>query len=305
MAGRWGYTPEMLRALEGLGLELMFLPEREEQRYELDFSDVDIVVCYRFFNYNDLDAFPALKYIHTTSAGLDHMPLEELARRGVAVDNARGVYSAPMAEFALGGVLQLYKKAPLMRARQTQHIWKQDRHLRELGGKTVLLVGTGSIGTECAKRFSAMGCRVEGLCRHPKKDAPFFDAQHPIAELDAHLPDADVLILCVPLTDETRHLMDDGRFARMTPGAVLVNIARGPVVDTAALLRALDAGTLSGAVLDVFEEEPLSAVSPLWDRDDVIVTPHNSFNGDGNAQRMFDLIYKDTKKWLEQRRNLP
>ena len=97
--------------------------------------------------------------------------------------------------------------------------------------------------------------------------------------------------------------MNAERFAKMTPGSVLVNIARGGVVDTAALLDALDAGTLSGAVLDVFEEEPLPAASPLWAREDVIVTPHNSFNGDGNPRRMFECIYRDIKRYLDQRRN--
>ena len=304
-----GFTPEMFRALEDLGLELVHLPGPgrpgyEEENYDMDFSDIDMILCYQFFTHHDVRQFSNLKYVHTSSSGLDHMPLDYLYSRGVTVDNAPGAYSVPMAEYALGGVLQLYRSSLTLAQRQKDHVWKRVWHARELGGKRVTILGTGCVGTECAKRFSALGCRCVGLCRHPAPKAEYYETQLHIDRLDEVLPETDILILAVPLTAETRHLMDARRFALLKPDAVLVNIARGAVVDPDALVAALNSGRLSGAVVDVFEEEPLPADSPLWDVENLIVTPHNSFVGEGNPKRLFDLVYKDTVKWLKSKGEL-
>lgn len=301
MARSDGYTPEMLQKLSDLGFEIRFLDGPEEQRYDIDFSDIDAVMCYLFFNYNDIRRFTSLKYIHTTSAGLDHMPMDYIREHGIKLCNAHDVYSVPMAEFALGGVLQLYKDAPRFRRLQNEHTWCKEGRLRELGGKKVCIIGAGSIGTETARRFAAMGCIVTGLCRHPAPKPPY-DAVVHIDRLDEVLREADIVISSVPLTDETRYLLNAARFACMKDGAVLVNMSRGPVVDTAALIGAMNSGKLSGAVIDVFEEEPLPPESPLWDIENLIVTPHYSFNGENNTQRLFDLLYADTKAWVESLR---
>lgn len=302
MANTRGWKPEMYTAFESLGFELVFPGGIEEKQYDMDFSDIDAVICYRFFCYNDIRQFSSLKYIHTTSAGIDHMPVDYLRERGIALVNARGVYSAPMAEFALCGVLQLYKNALSFRKKQQNHFWRQEFPLRELEGKTVTVLGAGSIASETAKRFSAMGCTVTGLCRHPTP-REHFERVLSISELDAVLPESDIVILALPLTAETRRMFNAPRFALMKRGSVFVNLARGPIVDTAALLSALHDGTLSGAVIDVFEEEPLPPDSPLWDTDSLILTPHNSFAGEFNTRRMFRLIYDDMAKWLEEIKN--
>ena len=298
------FTPEMCERFRRLGLEPVFLPGEngqpgdEERTYDMDFSDIDAVLCYRFFCHNDIARFPKLKYIHTTSSGIDHMPLDYIRDHGIVLCNARGVYSAPMAEFALSAVLQLYKAAPLFYEQQRAHVWKLHDTLRELAGRQVTIVGAGSVGTECAKRFSAMGCRCVGLCRHPDDSAAHYAAQRSITRLDALLPETDILLLTVPLTGDTRGLMDARRFALLKDGAVLVNIARGPVVDAGAMLAALRSGRLSGAAVDVVDPEPLPPDDPLWDAPNLILTPHNSFIGDGDAQRMFELVYQDTETWL-------
>ena len=293
-----GFTPEMNAKLEALGFELDYVPEPECAHPEMDFSDVVAVLCYRFFNYNDISRFPSLKYIHTTSAGLDHMPMDYIREHGIALYNAGGVYSVPMAEFALGGVLEIYKNAPRFWRNQAQHLWKQGGKNRELGGKNVLVVGAGSIGTEVAKRFSLMGCRVTGVRRHPAP-AEFYENVVSDAQLDEVLPEADIVILTVPLTPETRHMMNAERIAKMKDSSVLVNVCRGAVVDTDALIEALRSKKLYGAAIDVTEQEPLPEDSPLWELDNIILTPHFSFNGEFNPLRMFDLVYKDTKHWLE------
>lgn len=298
MARSDGYTPEMLRRLAALGFELLFLDGGETKRYERDFSDVDAVMCYQFFNYNDIRRFPSLKYIHTTSAGLDHMPMDYIREHGIRLCNAHDVYSVPIAEFVLCGVLQLYKQARAFQRLQDAHVWDKKERLLELGGKKVCIIGAGSIGTETAKRFRAMGCTVTGLCRHPAPK-PDFDAVSHIDRLDEVLPESDIIVSAVPLSDETRHLLNAERFSRMKDGAVLVNISRGGVVDTDALLDALLSGKLYGAAIDVFEEEPLPSDSPLWDVGNLILTPHSSFAGEHNTQRLFDLLYADTKEWVE------
>lgn len=296
-----GFRPEQIRRLEAMGFEVRVSdPEAELGPCPEDCLDAEAVVCFRLFNNNDISRFKSLRLIHTTCAGLDHMPLDYIRENGIRLYNASGVYSVPMAEYALGGVLQLYKGAPLFAAQQRAHIWQQSRELLELTGKRVLILGSGSIGGETAKRFSAMGCHVTGLCRHPEPK-PFFDEVRSISELDALLPGSDIVIACLPLTAETRHMFGDARFGLMKPGAVFVNMARGPITDTAALLRALERGQLLGAVIDVCEQEPLPPDSPLWDAERCILTPHNSFMGDGNNDRLFELICRDFGEYLKQR----
>ena len=165
----------------------------------------------------------------------------------------------------------------------------------ELAGKTVCILGCGSVGTACAERFRAMGCRTVGVNRTVRENAAF-DAVVPLDALDRQLAAADVVILTLPLTEATRGLFDAGRFGAMKEGAVLVNIARGALVDEQALTAALD-DKLRGAALDVFQTEPLPPDSPLWTRENVLLTPHNSFVGDGNAARLDTLILNNLRKY--------
>ena len=188
-----------------------------------------------------------------------------------------------MAEFAICGVLDLYKQSRFFTENQKNHKWEKHRGLLELFGKTVLIVGCGSVGTECAKRFKAFGCEVIGVDLFPREDS-LYNEMLPLYKLDEALQQADIIVLTLPLTEQTKHLMNSERFNHLKNTAVLVNIARGAIVDTTALLNHID--RLAGAVLDVFEEEPLSEYSPLWDKQNIILTPHNSFVGEGNSKRL-------------------
>lgn len=284
ITGAWSGAETYLTEIEALGHKTVFLP-REQDPLPCDSTWVEGVVCNSLFLRHELAEFPNLRWIQLTSAGLDRVPEEQIRARGIRLCNARGVYSIPMAEFALCGVLQLYKQAARFRENQKAHRWEKQRGLTELCGKTVVILGCGSVGSECAVRFRAMGCDVAGVDLFPRDD-PRYDRMRPLAELNNILPEADVLILCIPLTSETRGMFDAERLARMKPGAILVNIARGPIVDEAALCAALLSGKPAGAVLDVFETEPLPPESPLWDLENVILTPHNSFAGKGNGQRL-------------------
>lgn len=289
-------APADLADLEKLGLEITLHPDERAEVAEP--AQYEIAVCNGLFAFHDIDRFSNLRYIQLTSAGLDRVPVARIQEKGIVLHNAAGVYSVPMAEFALTGVLELYKEGRFFAENQRLHRWEKHRGLRELAGKQVLILGCGSVGTECAKRFAAFGCRVTGLAR-TGREQPFFDRIQTMDRLPDILPEADIVVLALPLTEDTRHLFNDDMFARMKQGSVLVNLARGAIVDTDALIRCLES-TLSGAVIDVFETEPLPGDSPLWDIPNLILTPHNSFVGEHNHARMMELTLRNLRNWRNQ-----
>lgn len=292
ITGAWRADEAQISAIRELGHEVILMPD---ERGELTCAaeDIEGVICNGLFLYHPIEAFTKLSYIQLTSAGYDRVPMDIVKSRGITIKNARGVYSIPMAEFALCGVLSLYKQSRFFYENQKVSRWEKHRGLMELCGKTVCVVGCGSVGTECAKRFSAFGCHVIGVDLTPY-ESPAYRKMLPLTELDAALSESDITVLTLPLTDETKHLMNVDRFARMKKGSVLVNIARGAIVDAEALQIALSTN-LMGAVLDVFEEEPLSPESPLWQQENVILTPHNSFVGEGNNDRLAEVIIENLK----------
>lgn len=290
-------TPQEQTYLTGLGLEITFhadeaAPVASPEQYEA-------VIAYDLFRANPLEQFANLKYLQITSAGLDHLPLAEINRRGIVLKNARGVYSAPMAEFALGGVLQLYKKSRQFAAAQAAHRWQRLRGIQEIVGKTVCVVGVGSIGSEIAKRFAAFDAEVIGVDIARVK-SPYFAEVLLADRLEEALSRADIVVLTLPLMTSTQHMFDAARLACLKPGAVFVNVARGSLVDEAALIDALQSGRLAGAVLDVFEQEPLPEDNPLWDMPNVIVTPHNSFLAESNSRAMFRVVSANLRAYLAE-----
>ncbi len=289
LTGAYSYTQEQMQTLEKMGHTIEFI--QQESDLIANPETFDGVIGNGLFLHHPIEKFSSLKYIQLTSAGFDRAPMDYIKKHGIEIHNAGGVYSIPMAEFALSGVLSLYKQSRFFLQNQKEHRWEKHRGLMELSGKTVLIVGCGSVGTECAKRFSAFGCNVIGADLFPTQKKNY-QTIYPIEDLDELLLQSDVVVLTLPLTDETTRLFDQERIARMKDDSVLVNIARGKIVDTEALVEALNT-KLFGAVLDVFEEEPLKEDSPLWAMEHVILTPHNSFVGEGNHQRMFDLICRN------------
>lgn len=290
ITGAWQQAKDYISEIEQQGHSVAFL-QYEKDGLPCDYDWVEGVICNGLFLQHPIEKFTNLKYIQLTSAGFDRVPMEYVSAHGIAIYNARGVYSIPMAEFVIGGVLQLYKQAKFFTKNQMEHRWEKHRGLLELFGKTVCIIGCGSVGTECAKRFKAFGCKVIGVDKYIREDENY-EKMAGLEELETVLADADILVLTVPLTEETKYLMNDRTLSMMKEGAILANIARGAVVEEQALVRALH-GKLGGAVLDVFEEEPVDERSPLWDMEHVILTPHNSFVGDGNAKRLADIILRN------------
>lgn len=293
VTGAWNHAQDHFEALAKWDCKVSFL-QNEKDELPIPYEEVEGVICNGLFLHHDINKFTNLKYIQLTSAGFDRVPMDIVKQRNIQIFNARGVYSIPMAEYAVCGVLDLYKKSRFFYDNQKQNKWIKNREVFEIFGKNVLIVGSGNVGTECAKRFSAFGAKVRGIDLFPRKDSNYEEIVH-LSELANELKDADIIVLTLPLTDETKHLFNKSTFEHIKNGAILVNIARGAVVEAPALVDSLKSGKLAGAVLDVFEEEPLHEFSPLWNMENVIVTPHNSFVGDGNSERLKQIIFDNLR----------
>ena len=241
-------------------------------------------------------AAPRLRWVHSPAAGVGSMLFPEMVRSPVIMTNSRGNSSVTIAEHVIAVTLALLRDLPLAWQRQSEKTWAQNEFdagvsIRTLRGARVLVVGLGSIGGETARLASAFGARVAGIRRTPgASPPPGVDEVHSPAALWDQLPSADVVVVSAPQTTETVHLIGERELALMKKDAVLVNVSRGKLIDERALVRALQSGRLRGAALDVFEHEPLDPASPLWERRDVLITPHVSgFHADywPEATRLF------------------
>jgi phosphoglycerate dehydrogenase-like enzyme len=238
---------------------------------------------------------PPMRFVQSAGAGYDSWHFQQLLARGVRLCTAH-VNNVPIAEYVLRAVLDRFQRADRWRDGQAARHW-QHHEWREVMGSTWLVVGVGAIGAAVAERARAFGAHVIGVRRSPTGHEPV-DAMIPPDAVLTHLPRADVVVLTLPGGDATRHLVDAGFLAAMREEAVLVNVARGSVIDEAALLDALDAGRPDFAVLDVVATEPLPPGSPLWVHPKVAVTPHSSSGGDGRFARGADLFAENVRRDL-------
>ncbi len=294
ITGAWTEAEKYIPQITARGHRVLFL-QQENDELPCAPGWVEGVICNSLFCCHPIEEFSSLKFIQLTSAGYDRVPMAQIVQRGIEIHNAGGVYSIPMAEFAVAGVLWLFKRGRYFEENRVGHRWQKRRDIRELNGCTVVIAGCGSVGTECAARFAAFGCHITGIDELTTPKEPY-ERILPPSRLDEAVQAADVLVITLPLTEKTRGLIDKRRLGLMKPDSVLVNISRGAVVDEKALENY--ARQIGGAVLDVFEEEPLAPESPLWDLDNVIITPHNSFVGTGNGERLRNLIFRNMEKYL-------
>jgi phosphoglycerate dehydrogenase-like enzyme len=254
-------------------------------------SEADVLVISGLWRNDLLDRAPRLRFIQSIGAGTDQFPTAALAQRGIRLASARGVNARAVAEHAMALILALSRRLPEARDNQRRRHWRPmigdpARREDEVGGKTLLVVGLGQIGDRLARLAKAFDMRVLGLRRVPAHGSDAADAVHPLAEFVGLLPEADFVVLACPLTAETENLVDAAAFRRMKPSAYLVNIARGRIVDEAALVAALAAGRIAGAGIDVTADEPLAPGSPLWGMDQVLITPHTA----GETRRYEDNV---------------
>ena len=281
VTGAFSGAKQHIRELEEKGHRVHFL-QFEKDELPCPPDQIEGVICNGLFLFHAIEKFTRLRFIQLTSAGYDRVPMDYVKANGIQIYNARGVYSIPMAEFAIACVLEHYKKLAVFRDQQTRHEWRKHRDLMELVGKRVVIVGCGDIGTECAKRFKAFDCEVIGANR-TVRDSVYFDRIVGLSMLDEELNRADIVVVSIALCKDTEGLV---KARLLEPESLLINISRGGTVDlTDARCR---------LVLDVFEEEPLPEDSPLWEA--VTVTPHNSFIGEGNGDRLYRLIKSNLEK---------
>lgn len=216
-----------------------------------------------------------LRWVHWAGAGVDAVLFPGLRDSDVVLTNARGVFDRPMAEYVLGLVLCLAKGFPRTVRSQTRRHW--DFRLTEsIHGRTALLVGVGSIGSAIGGLLKAAGMRVAGVGRNARKNHPVFGDVHSFSELDRQLEGADYVVNITPSTPDTRGLFSSARFRRMKPDSRFINVGRGDAVDEQALAAALRDGVIAGAALDVLAGEPLPETSPLWELENLIISPHMS-----------------------------
>lgn len=296
LTGCFSYTEEQLAKIRTLGYHIYFM-QQEADGLPVAASDIDAIVCNGLFLSHPIEEFTRLRFIQLTSAGLDRVPLDEIRKRQIKLCNARGVYNIPMAEWVIGQVLRLYKATDSFIIAQKERKWEKKRDLREIDGTKVAIVGAGSVGSEVAKRFHAFGAEVTGFDVHTLPTEGF-DRMFLIHRLPELIGQFDVLVLTAPLTEQTFHLMGRELLCQMKHRALLVNIARGALIDEKALGDVLGEREDLNAVLDVFETEPLPADSPLWKLPNAILSPHNSFVSGGNNRRMFAVIYENLKSFV-------
>lgn len=216
-----------------------------------------------------------VKWIHSLAAGVDNLLFPELIESAVTITNARGVFKRSLAEFAIAGMLYFYKGIRRLVDNQRAHRW-DDFLVDWLRGKTMGVVGYGEIGRECALLVKPLGVKIYATRRKPELSAgdPILDRIFAATELKEMLKEVDVVLAAAPLTPETQHMIGEPEFQVMRPSAIVINVGRGPVIDEAALIRALQAKQVAGAALDVFEHEPLPEDHPFWDMENVLISPH-------------------------------
>jgi phosphoglycerate dehydrogenase-like enzyme len=283
------------------GAPFPFFEVRSLPELEARIGEADVLVVSGLWR-NSLPALsPRLKFVQSLSAGTDQYDRAVFARHGIRLASAAGANANAVAEHAVGLLLGVTRKLFIARDDQHKGFWsgmKGDFLQREdeLAGKTAIVVGTGRIGAKLIRLLKAFDMHVIGVRQNPASGAAGADEVHATAALPSLLPRADAVILVCPLTDATRGLINAASFAAMKPSAILVNCARGPVVDEAALIAALSENRIRAAGLDVFATEPLPAESPLWTLPNSFVTPHTAGETCAYENNVLDLMMENIRR---------
>lgn len=263
--------------------------------------DADVLVVSGLWNNALLDSSPRLRFVQSISAGVNQYDQEAFRAKGVRLSSAQGVNEIAVAEHAMALMLALKRHIHTGRDNQLRKIWRPmiaqiAAREDELAGKTLLIIGYGRIGARLAKLAKAFDMRIIATRRNTSGDRGPADLLVPTTKLAEVLPEADVVALTCPLTPETTNLIDAAAFSRMKPGAVLVNVARGPVVNEPALIEALQTGRISGAGIDVTAEEPLPPSSPLWTIENALITPHTAGETRAYEDNVLDVLMENLER---------
>ncbi len=270
------------------------LPSEEDVADEL--RDAEI-----FFGYHSPEVFrraEKLKWIQATSAGMDAFLEPQLVARGLTICNASGVHAPQVAETAWALTLSIARNLPAFHLQQRAHVWEPSATLQDLADGTAGIVGLGGIGRYYARVAHAFGMRVLAIDQHEPRKPDHVESLWNLHRLDDMLAAADIVLIACPLTPETHHLIDRRRLALMKPSAILINIARGGIVDEGALIECLRSGHLTGAGLDVCETEPLPPESPLWDAPRLVITPHCAGTSSHRQRRLTKFFCENLQRYI-------
>lgn len=286
---------ENIEKIKELGYEVIV---KNEKYLELtkDILDIDAMICYKPFDKIDISKLKNLKWIQLSSVGIDQVPMDKLREQNITLTNNRGGYSIPMGEWIVMKILEMLKNSKEFYEKQKNKNWKLDTSLLELYGKKVGFIGTGTISIEAAKRLQGFEIETLGLNTNGRK-VEYFDKTYSKDNIDELLKVSDIVVVAIPYTDKTHHMINKDRFDSMKDGAYLINVARGSIVNEEDLIDALQSNKIRKAALDVVETEPLYKNSKLWDLNNVIITPHNSWISENKGKRRFETIYENLKRF--------
>lgn len=264
-----------------------------------ELQKADVLVTYgEDLNDANIQYATKLKWIFVASAGVEKMPAQAIIDRDILVSNVRGIHKTPMAESILAHILAIKRALPWMYEQQKKSEWSKKGKQTELRDSTALILGPGAIGSEVGRLLQAFGVTTIG-CNRSGNAAPYMDEMVNFAKLTEALPKADIVLSVLPKTPDTTHLLKDEHFNAMKNDAIFMNFGRGNLVDEKVLIRAIEAGEIGYAVLDVFEEEPLRANNPLWSYSNVIVSPHVSSHSSRYVERSLAIFKPSLTKWLD------
>lgn len=291
------FHDDIREKIKSLGYEIID-HGAETEEFTKEEYDCDVLVGLNPFQKSNVDKFTNLKLFQATSAGYDTIPVDELRKNGVIFCNARDVYSNQIAEFAVMRLLEIYKKAPMYLKQQMEHKWFREFRLQEITDKKVGILGTGSIGMQIARRLKAFDAVAIGFNRSGR-EAEYFDSIYKIDEFENMAGELDVIIVALPLNSGSEHIINRNILEKMHSKSVLINIGRGMSVDTEALADVLEKGSIMGAALDVFEQEPLPENSRLWALENLLISPHICSGSNYMNKRIYDLVYDNLKAFAE------
>ena len=300
----WGLPTWFLERLKKEFPDLTTIYLTTYDRLDEELRDAEIVIAWSL-RPEQLQSAKQLRWIHSPAAAVHQLMFPELVNSDIILTNARDVHGPVVAEHVIALLFALAKKIPDAVRLQQKHIWGQDTlwnsnpRPRELAGATLGLIGLGSIGREVSSRASALGMKVIAVRDNPGKGSPpGVEQVFPISQLDTLLQQSNYVVVAVPIIPSTVGLMNAQRLKQMKPDACLINVGRGPLIDESALAHALRNHQIGGAALDVFEEEPLPPGSPLWDLENLLITPHTAGLTDKLWDRHYELFSENLRRYL-------
>jgi len=296
------FHPEQLREIASMGVKTVQYQSEHDLIEGREYEDADIIIAnHRTLQKPFLDKCRKLKWVQVPHIGIERLPMDELQRRGIIVINARGSMGVPIAEHIFCNMLMLCRKSAEILKNQFARSWTKMGGFINLYGKTAGIIGTGDVGTETAKRARVFGMKVIGI-NTDGRPLPEFDRIYGPDRINEVIAESDFIILTLPLTERTKGMIDREQFELMKPGAYLINISRGALINEAVLLEYLRNKKIAGAALDVFVDEfrfgYLPEESPFWELDNVIITPHCAGGGDSFAQRFSTVFLQNLRLFV-------